>query len=161
MNNYFMELLKYDFWATKQILNTIEIYDVQDEKILFWLNHIYNAQMIWLKRIVGQQTQLTPNAIHRTEHLGSFFMQVNSFLLGLLYNQENENVPNLDSLIVYKNSKGIRFENSVQQIFSHILHHSTHHRGQICSQLRHLGMQPPQIDFIFYKRKQESERDNK
>ena len=158
MNNYFIELLKYDFWATKQLLHTIEKYEVQDEKTLFWLNHIFNAQMIWLKRIVGQQSHLSPNTMHQTEHLASFFMQVNSFLLGLLYNQENENVPNLDTIIVYKNSKGICYENSVQHIFSHILHHSTHHRGQICSQLRHLGIEPPQIDFIFYKRKQQIER---
>ena len=147
-----MELLKYDFWATKQILNTIEKYDVQDEKTLFWLSHIFNIQMIWLKRIVGQQSQLTPNCLHQTYYLSSFFMQVNSFLLGLLYYQENENVPKLNTTITYKNSQGELQENSMQHILSHILHHSTHHRGQICSQLRHLGIPPPQIDFIFYKK---------
>ncbi|MGB1204482.1 MAG: DinB family protein [Chitinophagales bacterium] len=158
MNKHFIELLKYDFWATQQLLKTIEKYEVQDEKILFWLNHTYNAQMIWLKRIVGQQSHLTSNTMHDTEHLASFFMQVNSFLLGLLYNRKNENVPNLNTIIAYKNSKGISFENTMQSIFSHLLHHSTHHRGQICSQLRNLGIQPPPIDYIFYKRKQQSER---
>ena len=143
------------------LMKTIEKYEVQDEKTLFWLNHIFNAQMIWLKRIVGQKSHITANTIQQTEHLGSFFMQVNSFLLGLLYNHENENVPNLDSLIAYENSKGIPFENSMQNIFSHLLHHSSHHRGQICSQLRNLGIQPPQIDYIFYKRKQQSEGYNK
>ena len=66
MNNYFIELLKYDYWATQQLLKTIEKYEVQDEKTLFWLNHTFNTQMIWLKRIVGQKSHITPNAIQQT-----------------------------------------------------------------------------------------------
>lgn len=57
-----------------------------------------------------------------------------------------------NKVISYKNSKGLSFENSVQDILFHIINHSTYHRGQITSDCKLNGMIPLVTDYIFYKR---------
>lgn len=52
----------------------------------------------------------------------------------------------------YKNSKGGEFTNVIKDILFHIVNHSTHHRGQIASELRSNGREPLASDYIFYKR---------
>ena len=55
--------------------------------------------------------------------------------------------------IIYKNSKGIEFSNTVQDVIFHVINHSTYHRAQIASDLKANGIEPINTDYIFYKRK--------
>ena len=48
--------------------------------------------------------------------------------------KENE----LDRTLTYKNSKGIQFTSSYSETILHCINHSTYHRGQIITMLRHL-----------------------
>jgi uncharacterized damage-inducible protein DinB len=58
----------------------------------------------------------------------------------------------LDTLVEYTNTKGEKFANTRQDILLHVVNHSTYHRGQIASALKHAGIDPPTTDYIFYKR---------
>ena len=58
----------------------------------------------------------------------------------------------LDKRIMYSNSKGNEFGNSIRDILFHIANHSSHHKGQIISALRQSGIEPIVTDYIFYKR---------
>ena len=53
--------------------------------------------------------------------------------------------------VTYKTGSGTTFTHSVQEIFFQIITHSTYHRGQIATELRSIGIQPPMTDFIYYK----------
>jgi hypothetical protein len=55
---------------------------------------------------------------------------------------------NLVATVVYKNSKGQSFTNSVADILLQVLMHSTYHRGQIATEMRALGHTPAYTDFI-------------
>ena len=52
----------------------------------------------------------------------------------------------------YTNSKEEVYENTLQEIITHVLNHSTHHRGQLALLLRDEGIEPPPNDFIIFKR---------
>ncbi|HWB63211.1 MAG TPA: DinB family protein, partial [Chitinophagales bacterium] len=59
----------------------------------------------------------------------------------------------LESAITYKNTKGIEFNNKVEDILYHVVNHASFHRGQLVTMLRQLGFDkfPPQ-DLIAYIR---------
>ncbi|TNF76236.1 MAG: damage-inducible protein DinB, partial [Bacteroidetes bacterium] len=57
-----------------------------------------------------------------------------------------------DRRIIYENTEGRSFSNTLQDILFHIVNHSTHHRGQITMDFRKNGMDPPLLDYILYKR---------
>ncbi len=62
---------------------------------------------------------------------------------------------NLDNIIEYTNSKGIKFSNKIKDVLFHVINHSTYHRGQIATELKNCGIEPINTDYIFYKRKTE------
>lgn len=120
-----------------------------NERALEFLSHLLNAQAIWLDRIENK------NPIYKV-------WEMHSVDTCEKINQENYNrsqallkatdAKDLDTVIAYKNSKGIDFKNKIRDILFHIINHSTHHRAQISLILRQQGYDPPVSDYIFYKR---------
>ncbi|NNG11293.1 MAG: damage-inducible protein DinB, partial [Arenibacter sp.] len=41
---------------------------------------------------------------------------------------------------------------TITDMLFHIINHSTHHRGQISVDLRNNAIEPPVLDYAFYKR---------
>lgn len=52
----------------------------------------------------------------------------------------------------YKTSEGIPFQNSFREILTHVVLHSTAHRGQVLAAMRADGFAPPAVDYIIYRR---------
>ncbi|MFN2412818.1 MAG: DinB family protein, partial [Pyrinomonadaceae bacterium] len=51
-----------------------------------------------------------------------------------------------------KESEGVACENTFREFLTHLLLHSSIHRGNIILNLRASGMEPPKIDYIIYLR---------
>jgi uncharacterized damage-inducible protein DinB len=58
----------------------------------------------------------------------------------------------LESTVNYSNSKGAHFQNSVRDVFYHIINHSSYHRAQIATLFKQGGLEPINTDYIFFKR---------
>ena len=54
--------------------------------------------------------------------------------------------------IPYVNSQGDSFTNTVGDILIHVVTHGVHHRGQIATTLRRVGIEPPVLDYIRFAR---------
>ncbi|MBK9247275.1 MAG: hypothetical protein IPM69_03975 [Ignavibacteria bacterium] len=54
--------------------------------------------------------------------------------------------------IRYTTTTGAEFINSVQDIVTHVLNHSTHHRAQIAKCVRDSGKEPEVTDYIAFAR---------
>ncbi len=52
----------------------------------------------------------------------------------------------------YRTSEGIPYENTFRELLTHVLMHSSIHRGNIMLKLREDGFEPPKIDYIIYLR---------
>jgi len=52
----------------------------------------------------------------------------------------------------YRTSEGIPHENTFRELLTHVLTHSSIHRGNIMLKLREEGFEPPKIDYIIYLR---------
>ena len=58
----------------------------------------------------------------------------------------------LERSAAYKTSGGIPHENTFRELLTHVLLHSSIHRGNIVLQMRDEGLEPPKIDYILYLR---------
>ena len=147
MKEQFIDLLEYNSHFNQLLIKIyLENKDSFNEKMISLLNHILNAQQVWNSRIVIEDSfgvwQINPDEkLLETNH--SNFEKSIKIL----------NERNLDEIIVYINSKGDEFQNSIQEIFFHFINHSTYHRGQIAMLMKQAGLEPINTDYIFYKRK--------
>lgn len=146
MKEKLTDLFEYSYHFNKEMIKIIsENLSKTDDKTISLINHILNAQQVWNSRILNEKPfevwQINP--IESLEEInGENFNNA----IHILADYE------LDQKIEYRNSKGIRFENSIFDILFHIINHSTYHRGQINSQLKNSGIESILTDYIFYKR---------
>lgn len=156
--------LQFNAWANGKI---VEILKNLDESLLDkelkssfptirkTLYHIWDAELIWFKRIKGEQATSWPS-----EDIDETFADVlNSFLknseeLTVFVTKKDRSF--LEKTISYTNTKGLTYTNGVEDMLYHLVNHSTFHRGQLITMLRELGeTELPQQDLIAYLRQLE------
>jgi uncharacterized damage-inducible protein DinB len=111
-----------------------------------WLSHSLDALMVWVSRV----TQIPPTVEvwqeHPADQLHALNREVHQAIFSLLERG------NLHHVYTYQNSKGETFSSSLDEILTHLIIHSAHHRAQISSAWREAGIIPPVSDFIFWAR---------
>jgi uncharacterized damage-inducible protein DinB len=58
----------------------------------------------------------------------------------------------LGSMLPYKNTSGVPFENTISDILLQVFNHGTYHQAQIAMDLRQKGLEPVNTDFIVWVR---------
>ena len=146
MEEFFRDIFEYhNHFNQKLIEQQIENQNSLPERTIPLLSHFINAQQIWNARITNKE-KLGVHAEHTLEECKRIDNQNYDKTLEIL------NEHDLKENIIYSNSKGEKFNNTIQQIFFHITNHFSHHKGQIISDLRQSGINPIVTDYIFYKR---------
>lgn len=146
MKEEFKELFEYNYHSNEKLIQLISknLHNVS-EKTFKLLNHIINAQQIWNARIKNEKEVDV--------------WQLNEWNLILNMNNQNHSKTlhiiseiNIELVIEYTNSKGIKFSNKIKDILFHVINHSTYHRAQIATDLKNCGIEPLNSDYIFYRR---------
>ena len=150
MINIVKRLLKYDRWATAGALDSLTIAAGRNRKAKRLLAHFLVGEKVWYMRLNGQETSemdLAPElTLEECETLARENQKAyTTFLSGL-------SPEKLDSVVTYRNSKGIEFQTSVQDILLHALLHGAYHRGQIAAAVRADGDEPANTDYITFTR---------
>ncbi len=149
MKKEFKELFEYNNHFNQKliVLFSGNIQNISDKNLKL-INHLINAQQIWNARITNEKE--------------FDVWQINNW--NDLLNIDNENYSttlkiitdnNLNNIIEYTNSKGVKFSNKIKDVLLHVINHSTYHRAQIATELKNCGIEPMNTDYIFYKRKTE------
>ncbi|RVT76696.1 damage-inducible protein DinB [Flavobacterium sufflavum] len=147
-NDFFKDTFEYNYHFNQELIQLFEKEkQIIPEKSIKLLNHLINAQEIWNARILNQDISVDVWEIRPLENLKNHNETNYNQSLSILSSIE------LSKKIEYKNSKGIVFSNTVQDIIFHVINHSTYHRAQIASDLAANGIEPINTDYIFYKRK--------
>jgi uncharacterized damage-inducible protein DinB len=135
----------YDDWANREVLAGLRSHSASNARPVQLLAHILSAERLWLERI-RKESQTLPvwpdfsvqqceTQIPETALLWrSYLSQISS--------------ATLSDQISYTNSKGETWTSTVDDILTHVLLHSSYHRGQIASEIRAAGEQPAYTDFI-------------
>jgi uncharacterized damage-inducible protein DinB len=138
--------LDYDFWANLESLRSVEAAANAPERSLAVIAHIPAAARVWLERVrkTGKPVAVWPGwTLEETEReIRATAREWRELLTSA----------ELASKIPYANSKGERFENTVDEAATHVLFHGAYHRGQIATLLRGSGAVPALTDYIHYVR---------
>lgn len=114
------------------------------------ISHILIAHQIWLARITDPGAPLTHQPWDLVATTDYNYWN-NTLLRSTLTLLESEHT-SFPTVIKYINTKGESYKNTIAEICSHIIAHSTYHRGQAALLLRQHDIEPPVTDYIFYKR---------
>jgi uncharacterized damage-inducible protein DinB len=153
--------LTYNHWANQQFANIVNQVDdaivYRDNHSSFpsiykTLVHIWDAQVIWIKRIHGESLRAPASSGFqgtKTEMLDELVKSSVDLLDVVKTHPEDF----LTGMLTYKNLKGDTWTDSVEDILFHVVNHSTYHRGQVVTMLREAGVtQVVSTDLIHYLR---------
>lgn len=148
MKEFFKDIFAYQHHLNQKLMDQINEHwqKVPDDSYALFC-HVLNAHQVWNSRILN----LEPFGVQQLHHREDCkAIDHNNYLdtLRIIDTIDPE------KLVLYKNTKGQEFSNKVKDILFHINNHSTHHRAQLASLFRGLGITPLVSDFIFYKREQ-------
>jgi uncharacterized damage-inducible protein DinB len=150
MKNYFIRLFEYDRFANKKILETVRKTNNPQTAVQL-MGHLLAAQQRWLSRCLQlsvADNDLFPQreTIPFEDLIDDSYQQWISFLSSLT-------PADMDQIIIYKNTAGTEYSNTITEILTQVINHGTHHRAQIGQQLKIAGAETlPITDFIFFIR---------
>lgn len=147
MKSFFIDLLEYSYHFNQKLGDVFNHYpEKTSEKAVNLYNHILNAHQIWNNRIDPKQSTFgvwETHPIQECKNIGKMNYEHSLLILDKF---------ELDEILNYTNTKGQGFRNSIQNIFFHVINHSTYHRAQIASEFKQNGIEPLATDYILYKR---------
>lgn len=139
-------------WANKRILSTLHNMKGDQQEVLRLFSHILFSEIIWMARLQGLDSSRLPMWADVEINLDvceQLVIKNEENIISLLLHVSKDD---LDKIIIYKNSKGNEFQNTIHEILTHISLHGHYHRGQINTRLRSIGIEPVILDFIHYVR---------
>lgn len=147
METLFNQLFDYNFYCNKTLIEqAVGISKVPQRSIKFF-SHILNAHHIWNKRLIGEEREYDVWQIHEVTKWEDVHYENQRATFEVIRNTDDFN-----KRVEYETTEGRLFANDLKDILFHIINHSTHHRGQILTDFRANKIEPPQLDYIHYKR---------
>lgn len=143
-------LFDYNRWANERVLDALQNVDPVPNRAQELFSHVLRAQDHWYARVAG--TDHNTIDLWATDPLSDCAerLQASTQRWQTVLDERAEDGP--DPPIVYTNSRGTRYENTLRDICTHVVNHGTHHRSQIALVLRQADIAPPATDYIFYLR---------
>jgi uncharacterized damage-inducible protein DinB len=145
VREHFLRMFAYDAWANQECMAAMGKVKDLSSNALGRMAHVLSAERLWLERLrVEPQTMpVWPSATLRECAVLASEMsaQWQKYLHELPTASFNDKVE-------YRNSKGEKWSNRVEDVLTHVLMHSGYHRGQIALEVRAAGALPAYTDFI-------------
>lgn len=141
-------LFDYNDWANRRIIIALkENYAEKSHRILA---HLLITENEYYERLYGKDSKgfdfWTALSL---EECGSLAREISGKYEKLLRKFDEEG---LDLIIQYRTGEGHWKKNTFRELLTHVLFHSSIHRGNIILNLRECGFEPPEIDYIIYLR---------
>lgn len=154
------ELFAYDAWANARVFEAASALPAEQldqsiassfPSVAATLAHVVGAEWVWLRRWLGESPAgfpewvATPVLADIKTRLAAVEQEREAFIAGLTDEE-------LERVISYRTINGQAFADRLDGLMRHVVNHSTYHRGQVATQLRQLGLQPPATDMIVFLR---------
>jgi len=147
MRSLFHQLFDYNFYCNKTIIQQSLALEKVPKKSVELFSHILNAHHIWNKRLLDEDWNYEVWQIHEVKDWEEIHYENQRTTFEIITNTDD-----FMKRVDYKTTEGRVFSNELKDVLFHIINHSTHHRGQIASNLRGSKVVPNELDYIFYKR---------
>jgi len=150
MKEYMLKVCIYNAWANDSVIQSLRDQDISDEQVIKLLSHIILSENLWMARLKTEDTsnknfwkQLNLPECYRMTHENSKAYSD--------YIKEKSDI-DFERSVTYKNTKGVEYTNSIEDILTHIFFHSAYHRAQVAKEMRKLDKEPVYTDYIHYIR---------
>lgn len=167
MKEIYSDFANYNLWANKKI---VDFYLEQSSELLereiansfpsikLTFFHIWDAELIWFKRLEGKSMAHFPSAkFSGAVEEGLYQMIQNSTEFRDFIQTQEETF--FDEKCHYQTTQGGQFRMLNREIMQHVFNHSTYHRGQLVMMARQLNLSNiPSTDYIFYLREKNQNR---
>ena len=142
------QLFNYNDWANRRIITALkENYSDKARKILA---HLLITEQEYFERLYGKDsTGFDFWQDLSLEECGDLAREIAEKYEKLIRRFEEEG---LDLKAEYRTSEGVWCENTFRELLTHVVFHSSIHRGNIMLNLRESGFTPPKIDYIIFLR---------
>jgi len=141
-------LYAYNDWANRRMIVSLKSAESERSRVI--LAHLLITEKEYYERLYGKDStgfDFWPTL--SLEECGTLARENAQAFETLLRRFEEDG---LDIRAKYRTSEGIPYENTFRELLSHVLVHSSIHRGNIILKLRADGFEPPKIDYIIYLR---------
>jgi len=146
-------LFEYDDWANRQTIVALD--SAGSDKARRILAHLLITKQEYFERLSGKDStgfDFWPDL--DLETCTRLAETTNTNYRTLLDNLDESA---LEQIAKYKTSEGVPYENTFRDLLTHVLFHSSIHRGNIVLKMREEGLEPPKIDYILYLRRKNSD----
>lgn len=142
------QLFDYNDWANRRIITALkESYSEKSHKILA---HLLITEQEYFERLYGKDSKGFDFWQDLSlKECGALARETAERYEKLLRKFDEEG---LNLAANYRTSEGDWKENTFRELLTHILFHSSVHRGNIILKLRQENFAPPKIDYIIYLR---------
>lgn len=141
-------LYAYNDWANRRLIVMLKSSD--SSRSLEILAHLLITEKEYYERLHGKDSRgfdFWPRL--SVEDCGTLARENSTAFENLLRRFDDEG---LDMRLRYFTSNGRQHENTFRELLTHVLMHSSIHRGNIVLRLREDGFEPPRTDYIIYLR---------
>jgi uncharacterized damage-inducible protein DinB len=146
MKDFLIRFLSYNDDANCRVIEAIQAAGSHSERVGQIFSHVLNAHRVWNTRIGGVSPSGGVWEVHPVEQ----WSRLNADNFGRSV-EILESTPTAQ-VIDYKDIAGNPHRSTVDEIVTHIVNHSTYHRGQLAILLGQEDKKPPATDFIVYAR---------
>lgn len=138
-------LFAYEDWANREALASLAAAAAPPPRSVKFLAHIAGASRLWLGRLEHAQM---PAAVWPDLDLARCAEDLQDLARLWTAYLEKLTPEGLDETVSYVNSKGEPWSSRVEDILTHVVLHSSYHRGQIAADTRASGRTPAYTDYI-------------
>ena len=151
-------LYKYNQWANGKILSAAA--NVTPQQFLAeatfphgglrgTLVHTLFAEWIWRDRWEGNSptVRIQPDEFPTFETLHTRWMQEEKLLMDFVNGLSDER---LNSVVEYKNTKGVPHQQILWKMMAHVVNHGTQHRAEAAAMLTDFDWSPGDVDMIYF-----------
>lgn len=153
-----VDLYCYDAWANSRVLDAVSVLTSEEfvrtvpssySSVRDTLVHILWGEWIWLQRWRGRSppTVFDPGDFADVSALRARWEQLEAERMEFLGALTGER---LAAVVSYVNLRGETWEYALWKQMLHVVNHSSYHRGQITTLLRHLGAEPCGTDLLIF-----------
>ncbi len=140
---HFQREFAHDAWANEQALESLK--GGAPEKALRFMAHIVAAEWLWLVRMKQWKQEFPVWPEWTREQSEAQAGKLPPLWQELLRGMKPAG---LDQPTTYLSSKGESWTSTCGDILTHVVLHSSYHRGQIATELRAAGLTPAYTDYI-------------
>jgi uncharacterized damage-inducible protein DinB len=158
------DLARYHVWANERLLQATDALepDALDREMASSFStlrktwyHIWDAEYVWMKRLQGLSFMPLPSQSLEAES-GSFSLPLLSCSTELSQWVVSRADAWFAQRCAYPGPQGLNYFHPNGVIVQHVLNHSSYHRGQVVTFLRHHGAESvPSTDYITWWREKE------